>query len=145
MTYYYNYYYTQNNAEFNALYPNVGTFAITYFGFDKDADWEAELTAMSELMVKQDMITHAIAEMEGMESVTDEEYQAQVKYWVNYYYGYLTESEIIKNMGEDNLKESALVEKMDKWLLEQVTFTYADGTPIVSNTNNEVETETSEG
>ena len=145
VTYYYNYYYTQNNAEFNALYPNVGTFAITYFGFDKDADWEAELTAMSELMVKQDMITHAIAEMEGMESVTDEEYQAQVKYWVNYYYGYLTESEIIKNMGEDNLKESALVEKMDKWLLEQVTFTYADGTPIVSNTNNEVETETSEG
>ena len=123
----------------------MGTFAITYFGFDKDADWEAELTAMSELMVKQDMITHAIAEMEGMESVTDEEYQAQVKYWVNYYYGYLTESEIIKNMGEDNLKESALVEKMDKWLLEQVTFTYADGTPIVSNTNNEVETETSEG
>ena len=144
-TYYYNYYYSQNNAEFNALYPNIGKFAIACFGFDQDADWEAELTEMSELMVKQDMIIHAIAEVEGIESVTEEEYQAQVKYWVNYYYGYLTESEIIKNIGEDNLKESAFVEKMDKWLLEQVTFTYADGTPVVSNTNNETETETSEG
>jgi hypothetical protein len=29
--------------------------------------------------------------------------------------------------------------------MEQVTFTYADGTPVVSNTDNEAETETSEG
>ena len=145
VTYYYNYYYSQNNAEFNALYPNVGTFAIAYYGFEKDADWEAELTKMAELLVKQDMIIHAVAEREGIESVTDEEYQAQVKYWVNYYYGYLTEADIIQNMGEDNLIESAFVEKMDKWLLEQVTFTYADGTPVVSNTNNEAETETAEG
>ena len=145
VTYYFNYYTSMGNAEFNALYPNIETFAVVYFGFEKGANWEAEVTKMAELLVKQDMIAHAIAEREGMETVTDEEYKAQVKYWVDYYYGYMTEAEIIQNMGEVSLKEAAFVAKMDEWLLEQVTFTYADGSPIVSNTNNEAETETSEG
>ena len=127
------------------LYPDLDAFAPVYLGLDKGADWKAEVTEMAELMVKRDMITHAIAEREGIETVTEEEYKAQVKYWVDYYYGYMTEAEVIQNMGETFLKESAFAEKMDKWLLEQVTFTYADGTPIVSNTNNEAESETSEG
>ena len=104
-----------------------------------------EVTKMAELMVKRDMITHAIAELEGIETVTEEEYKAQVKYWVDYYYGYMTEAEVIQNMGEVFLREAAFSEKMDKWLMEQVTFTYADGTPLVSNTNNEAESETAEG
>ena len=145
VTNYYNYYYSQGSAEFNATYPNVGAFAIAYYGFAKDANWEVELTKMAEEMVRQDMITHAIAEREGMESITDEEYKAEIKYWVDYYYGYMTESQIVENMGERSLREAALVSKMDKWLLEQVTFTYADGSPIVSNTNNGTETETAEG
>ena len=53
------------------------------------------------------MIAHAIAEVEGMETVTDEEYKAQVKYWVDYYYGYMSEADIIQNMGETYLKEAA--------------------------------------
>ena len=144
-TYYFNYYLSMNNAEFNALYPDIGSFAIVYFGFDKDANWETEVTKMAEFMVKQDMILHAIAEREGMETVSDAEYKAEIKYWVDYYYGYMTEDDIIQNMGEKSLKEAAFASKMDEWLLEQATFTYADGSPIVSNTNNEAETETSEG
>ena len=100
---------------------------------------------MAEDVVKQDMITHAIAEREGMETVTDAEYKAEIKYWVDYYYGYMTEAEVVQNMGEVFLKEAAFAEKLDNWLMEQVTFTYEDGTPIVSNTNNEAETETSQG
>lgn len=145
VTSYYDYYYTQGVAAFNAAYPNVGVFAIDYFGFEKGADWEAELTKMAETMVRQDMITHAIAEWEGMEVITDEEYKTEIKYWVDYYYGYMTEAQIVENMGERSIREAALVSKMDDWLLGQVTFTFADGSPIVSNTNNEAETETSQG
>ncbi|MBR6782349.1 MAG: FKBP-type peptidyl-prolyl cis-trans isomerase [Clostridia bacterium] len=143
--YYHAYYTSSGNAEFTALYPDLPSFIIAYFGFEKGADWEVELTKMAETMVKQDMITHAIAEREAMETVTEEEYKAEIKYWVDQYYGYMTESQIVENMGERSLREAALVAKMDKWLLEQVTFTYADGSPIVSNTNNEAETETAEG
>ena len=143
--YYFDYYNSMGNEEFKKLYPDLDTFAPVYLGLGKDADWKATLTERAELMVKRDMITHAIAEVEGMETVTEEEYKAQVKYWVDYYQGYMTEAEIIQNMGETFLKESAFAEKMDKWLMDQVTFTYADGTPVVSNTNNEAETETAEG
>ena len=143
--YYFDYYTSMNNAEFKALYPDLGSFAVVYFGFEKGASWEAELTKMAELMVQRDMITHAIGEIEGLETVSEEEYKAQINYWVEYYYGYMTEAEIIQNMGEVFLKEAAFTEKLDKWLMDQVTFTYADGTPIVSNTNNEAESETDEG
>ena len=143
--YYFDYYTSMGNEEFKKLYPDLDTFAPVYLGLDKGADWKAEVTEMAELMVKRDMITHAIAELEGIETVTEEEYKAQVKYWVDYYYGYMTEAEIIQNMGETFLKESAFAEKMDKWLMDQVTFTYADGTPVVSITEDEAETGTSEG
>ena len=143
--YYFDYYTSMNNAEFKALYPDLGSFAVVYFGLEKGASWEAELTKMAELMVQRDMITHAIGELEGLETVTEEEFKAQVKYWVDYYYGYMTEAEVVQNMGEVFLKEAAFAEKLDNWLMEQVTFTYEDGTPIVSNTNNEAETETSQG
>ena len=143
--YYFDYYTSMGNEEFKKLYPDLDIFAPVYLGLDKGADWKAEVTEMAELMVKRDMITHAIAELEGIETVTEEEYKAQVKYWVDYYYGYMTEAEVIQNMGEVFLREAAFSEKMDKWLMEQVTFTYADGTPLVSNTNNEAESETAEG
>ncbi len=143
--YYFDYYTSMGNEEFKKLYPTLEAFAPVYLGLDKNADWKAEITKMAELMVKRDMITHAIGELEGLETVTDEEFKAQVGYWVEYYYGYMTEAEIIQNMGEVFLKEAAFSEKLDKWLMEQVTFTYADGTPVVSITEDEAETETSEG
>ena len=143
--YYFDYYTSMGNEEFKKLYPDLDSFAPVYFGLAAGTDWKAEVTKMAELMVQRDMITHAIGELEGLETVSEEEFKAQVKYWVDYYYGYMTEAEIIQNMGEVFLKEAAFAEKLDKWLMEQVTFTYADGTPIVSNTNNEAESETSEG
>ena len=143
--YYFDYYSSMGNEEFKKLYPDLDAFAPVYLGLGADADWKTEVTKMAELMVKRDMITHAIAELESLETVTEEEYKAQVNYWVSYYQGYMTEAEIIQNMGETFLKESAFAEKMDKWLMDQVTFTYADGTPVVSITEDEAETGTSEG
>ncbi len=140
--YYYDYYKSSGGDEFLKVYPDLGAFAVVYLGLDKGSDWEAEVTKMAELMVSRDMITHAIAELEGLETVSKEEFDEQVKYWVDYYYGYMTEEEIIQNMGEVFLTEAAFATKLDKWLMDQVTFTYEDGTPIVSTTDNETETET---
>jgi hypothetical protein len=39
-------------------------------------------------------------------------------------------------MGETFLRESALQGKMGDWLMEQVKFTYEDGTPLVTTTEN---------
>ena len=140
--YYYDYSKSYYGEQFTELYPDLGSFAVVYMGFEKGADWEAEITDMAELMVQRDMITHAIAEKEGLETVTEEEFNAQVDYWVKQYYGYMTAEEIIQNMGKVALTEAAFAEKLDKWLMDQVTFTYEDGTPLVSNTENEAETET---
>ena len=147
--YYFEYYTAYGGDQFKTLYPNLDAFAPVYFRFEEGADWKAEVTEMARLMVERDMITHAIAELEGLEVVTEEEFDAQVQYWIDYYlstyYTSVSKAEIIQNMGETFLMESAFAEKLDKWLMEQVTFTYEDGTPVVSNTDNEAETETSEG
>ena len=147
--YYFEYYTAYGGDQFKTLYPNLDAFAPVYFRFEKGADWKAEVTKMARLMVEQDMITHAIAELEDLETVTQEEFDAQVQYWIDYYlstyYTSVSKAEIIQNMGETFLKESAFAEKLDKWLMSQVTFTYEDGTPLVSNTDNEAETETSKG
>ncbi|MBQ3507451.1 MAG: FKBP-type peptidyl-prolyl cis-trans isomerase [Clostridia bacterium] len=140
--YYFDYYTAQGGEEFKKLYPDIDSFAPVYMGLEKGADWRAEVTKMSELLVQKDMITHAIAEMEGLETVTEEEFNKQVEYWVDQYYGYMTAEDIIQNMGEVALTEGAFKEKLDKWLMDQVTFTYEDGTPLVSTTENEAETET---
>ena len=134
--YYFDYYNSMGNEEFKKAYPDIDTFAVVYLGLKKGADWKAEVTKMAELMVSRDMITHAIAEKEGLETVTEEEFNAQVDAWVEQYQGYMTAEDIIQNMGEVFLTEAAFTEKLDKWLMDQVTFTYEDGTPLVSNDDN---------
>lgn len=128
--YYFQSYTYSGGEEFKKLYPDIGTFAVVYLGLEKGADWEAEVRKMSELMVKKDMITHAIGEIEGIESITEEEFAEQVEYWVTYYQGYMTDADIIANMGEVYLKESAFADKMQAWLLDRFNFTYEDGTPL---------------
>ncbi len=119
--YYYEYYSTYGGESFLEEYPTLEDFAPALVGVE---DWKAELTDMSHDMVKKDMITHAIAELEGIEVVTDEEYQAEIDYWVSYYSGYMTEEEIIASMGEIYLRESVFADKMQEWLLDRVTFTF---------------------
>ena len=79
-----------------------------------------------ELGDELDELYDAIAELEGLETLTDEEYNAEIQYWVDYYQGYMTKDEIIANMGEAVIREGALSAKVQKWLLERVTFTYTD-------------------
>ena len=69
-------------------------------------------------------VAHAIAELEGFETVTEEEFKAELKYWVDSYQGYMTEEEILAKMGEEVIRERAFSEKVQKWLLEKASFTF---------------------
>ena len=106
------------------MYPTVGDFAIVFMGYDEDADWEAEIAKQAELMVKKDMLVHAIAEWENMETVTDEELEDEIKYWIEYYGGYVTKEDILENIGEAYLRESAFAVKMYDYLIANCTFEY---------------------
>ena len=139
-TYYYDSYKYYSGEEFLKQYPDIGSFAMSYFDFAQGTDWKAELTEMARQMVCRDMITHAIAEQEGLETVTREEFDATVKYWKDYYSSGsvpMSEEDVIARMGSVFLTESALSNKMNEWLMQQVAFTYEDGTPIVSTTEND--------
>lgn len=124
--YYYDYYSYYYGDGFTSIYPELGPFAAWYLNLKADADWQSELMHTATLMVEKDMITHAIAEAEGLESVTDAEYQAALDFWVEQYSGYMTEEDIIAAMGELYLREYAFSLKMSDWLMSRVTFTYAD-------------------
>ena len=137
--YYYNAYASYQGEAFTSIYPDMDSFAPAYFGLAAGADWQAEVREMARDLVRRDMIVHAIAEREGLETVTAEEFEAQVQYWISYYssyYGTMTREDILENIGETVLREAALSEKMNAWLREQVSFTYEDGTPVVSNADN---------
>lgn len=122
--YYYDYYKSYGGAAFTEQYPTFDDFAKAYAGLEKDGDWKAELTTVSRNMVSKDMIGYAIAEMEGMKTVTEEEFKVELKYWLDYYQGYMTEEEIVAQMGEHVIRAAAFGEKIQKWLLEQATFVF---------------------
>ncbi len=122
--YYYEYYTMYGGSEFTAQYPTLDAFACSYVGVDKDGDWKAEIKAYAETIVKKDMVSHAIAEREGMETVTEEEYQAELKSLVDYYQGYMSEADIIASMGEQTIRESAFATKIRAWLMERADFTF---------------------
>ncbi len=138
----YEYYSSYGGEEFKKLYPTIDAFAVVAMGLDKDTDWKAEIQKRATQMVEKDMIGHAIGETEGIESVTDEEYKEQVKYWVTYYSGYMTEAEIVKSMGELFLRRQAYDAKILDWLMDRITFTYEDGTALDSTTSAPAESET---
>ena len=120
----YDYYASSGGEEFKKQFDTVGKFAVVYMGFPKDSDWEEEIDKMAHLMVEKDMIIHAIAELEGMEVVTEEELSEEIDYWVEYYGGYMTKEDILENIGEAYLKESAFAVKMYDFLVEKVNFVY---------------------
>ncbi len=121
----YEYYSTSaNKDQFLKLYPTVGDFAIVFMGYEKGADWEAEIAKQAELMVKKDMLVHAIAEWENIETVTDKELENEINYWIEYYGGYVTKEDILENIGEAYLRESAFAVKMYDYLIANCTFEY---------------------
>lgn len=89
-------------------FENFDEFAREYMGLKKDADWKEALRNDCKNRVAKYLIVHIIAEQENI-TVTEEAYEDEIKYYMDYYADYsYTRDDIIKYMGEDNLKESAL-------------------------------------
>ena len=129
----YNYYSASsiNGEEFKAAYPTVDKFAIAYLGLKSDANWLDDMKRRAEDIVKKDMVGHAIGEIEGLETVSEKEFNDQVKYWADQYKDYgMSESDVIASMGKDVLNEMAFSEKIENWLMDRVTYTYVDGSAL---------------
>lgn len=122
----YQYYSASGGDSFKQIYPTEGDFAIAYLGLEAGSNWEEELEKITVRMVKKDMIIHAIAELEGVETVADEELEEEIQYWIDYYGGTVTKADILENIGEDYLKESAFAVKMYDFLIDMATFTYGE-------------------
>ena len=123
----YEYYSTSYGEEFKKQYPTIGDFAIVYMSLEKDKDWEAQLEEQAVKMVKKDMLIHAIAELENTDTVTKAEFDAEVQYWVEYYSQYgVTADDVIKEMGEEYLRECAFDTKMSKLLMSGITFIFPE-------------------
>lgn len=119
----FNYYYSYYKTMYG--YNSLDEFAVDYMGLEKGADWKAELTKSCQETVKQSILIHAIAELEGMEQITDEEFRAELDYLVEYYKQYNYTAEYIREqMGDDAIKESALFGKVQDFIMERITIKY---------------------
>lgn len=127
--YYYNYYLEEFNYYYSYYsymygYKSLDEFAIDYMGLKEGDDWKAELTKQCQSMVKQSILIHAIAEAEGMEEISDEEFKAELDMLVEYYEGKYTAEYIRENMGDAAIKDSALYAKIMDFIMERTTITY---------------------
>ena len=123
------YEYTKMQYEsYGYTFASLDDFVIKYLGLETGADWKAETREQSEIDVLQNLLCHLIAQEEGIE-VTDEDYQAAIDYYMDYYKSYgqsITEEELVEAIGERLLNEYALFEKVNKFLLENCTVNYED-------------------
>ena len=74
--------------------------------------------------MESSILVHAIAENEGIEEISDEEFKAELEYLVEYYEGQYTAEYIRENMGDDAIKDSALYAKVQEFIMERTTITY---------------------
>ncbi len=127
--YYYNNYIKQFESYYSYYsylygYNSLDEFAVDYMGLEKGADWKAALTEDCKGMVESSILVHAIAENEGIEEISDEEFKAELEYLVEYYEGQYTAEYIRENMGDDAIKDSALYAKVQEFIMERTTITY---------------------
>jgi FKBP-type peptidyl-prolyl cis-trans isomerase (trigger factor) len=122
--YYYDYY--------KSVGADVGEFAdfvCKMMGLEKGSDWEAELTRGATESVRYDLLRFAVAKQEGLTELTNEEMDKEIKGWIDYYtenYGTtVTKEEIIENLGESYLRQSAISAKVYKYLADRTTTTYS--------------------
>lgn len=126
--YWYDYYVDQiqQYVDYYTQYGMTVTFeqmAKQLLGLKDGDDWKAAITELAQDNVKSRMIYYAIAQQSNL-TVTDEDYDAMVKYFVDYYkdsgYKY-TEQEIIEGIGEDMIRENALFQNVDDLLFSNST------------------------
>ena len=119
-------YYKKYYTDYGYSFASFDEFVIKYLGLEDGADWKAETTKNSQTDVLQNMLSHAIAQQEGIK-VNEEDYQAAVDYYMEYYQNYgqtITREDLIKAVGERLINEYALFEKVNKYLVDNCTISY---------------------
>lgn len=109
-------YYISRYEQYMAYYgfDSLDEFLPTILGLKDGEDWHDKLTDMAKSDALNDMIFNAIAQKESL-TVTDEEYQSRVKYYVEYYTANgvkITEEELIQYVGENAIRQDALYNKV---------------------------------
>ena len=123
--YYYDYY-----KSMGAEVGEFDDFACKMMGIDVGSDWEAELLRGATESVTYDLIRFAIAKQEGLTELTDEEMEEELKGWIEYYGEYygttVTKEEILSNLGEAYIRQTAVNAKVYDFLAARTTTTYAE-------------------
>ena len=90
------------------------------------SSWETDMAEQCKIDVTQNLIFHYIAQQEKM-VITDTEYQDAIQYYVDYYTQQgqtVTAAQIESEMGERIIKEQALWDKVNEFLIENCEIIY---------------------
>lgn len=118
---YYAYYYGYS-------FGSLENFIKTYLGLEEGADVQEAVSSLAQSVVKNNLIYYLIAEQQGL-SVSEDEYKEGVKALAEYYSDETTtytEDAIVKEIGESQIKQNILFDKVEDYLLEHCTIEYKD-------------------
>ena len=132
VTYYYDYYVSQFEYMMNYYqymgyqFKDFNEFATQYMGLEDGADWRAELNKECKKTVAQDLIFHAIAQFDNVQ-ITDEEYEAEIQSYIDYYKSSgttYTREKVIEEIGESAIRETALYSKIVNGIIKDCEVSY---------------------
>lgn len=108
-------YYTQYASYYGMEFED---FITAYFGLTAE-EFDEQVLAAVQISVKKELTLAAIAETEGIE-VSEEEYEASCEEYKTAY-GYETVEELVASVGGENVvRVSLLLEKVDEYIRENV-------------------------
>ena len=114
--------YKQYYQYYSSMFASYEEFMTAYLG----SSWKTELEEQCKIDVTQNLIFHYIAQQEKM-VITDTEYQDAIQYYVDYYTAQgqkVTAAQIESEMGERMIKEQALWDKVNEFLIENCEIVY---------------------
>lgn len=107
---------------YSSMFSSYEEFMTAYFG----SSWKADFEEQCKTDVKQNLIFHYIAQKKNM-VITDTDYQAAIQYYVDYYTAQgqtVTAAQIESEMGSRIIKEQALWDKVNEFLIANCEISY---------------------
>lgn len=114
--------YKQYYQYYSSMFSSYEEFMTAYLG----SSWKTDMAEQCKIDVTQNLIFHYIAQQEKM-VITDTEYQDAIQYYVDYYTQQgqtVTAAQIESEMGERIIKEQALWDKVNEFLIENCEIIY---------------------
>ena len=131
LDYWYDYYVDEIQwyVDYYTMYGMSVTFeqmARQLLGLESTGDWKTALEDLAKNSVRSRLVYFAVAQQNNI-TVTDEEYEAMIQYFIDYYkqsgYTY-TREDIINGIGEDSIRENALMQETEDLLFSNCTVSY---------------------